>query len=456
MARLVAGLASKSLFVSSERLVKYGDAAEEDLGAMSLESCFAHLLNCDLRRFGEGGVPEGLGKTDVSVLTGPAIVQVLKIANITEPSYAQHTVGSRGRVLMLQVTDGKRECAALEYGPVQGLSLDTPPGTKIRVANAKVRNGVVLLDNRSCAVVGGIVETMKRDWETQRRYSNVARKMMMRERHTGAEGEDIEPPPKFATFTKGAGAEARNQQRQLRQQNTATKADSCQPQQKSDETKQQQSARKEQAKVGSVPAHDMAVQPSQPQPSPLQPSARTRGSGPATRGGTRGRGGMYKLGEDPPQQHLEGHLVMGRGASSTRGAGSRTRGRGAHVAGAPQMRPAPIADDEDFWGGAGGSSSILLPESRLTGASRGGQRQMRGSRSGSNYGGSMYAADAEGSGAGGTMSDEAMARMLQRQFDQEAEMHEAETRLHNVLALNTVQPTVNPPLAAANAEVSGA
>lgn len=66
----------------------------------------------------------------------------------------------------------------------------------------------------------------------------------------------------------------------------------------------------------------------------------------------------------------------------------------------------------------------------------------------------MYAADAEGSGAGGTMSDEAMARMLQRQFDQEAEMHEAETRLHNVLALNTVQPTVNPPLAAANAEVS--
>ena len=152
--------------------------------------------------------------------------------------------------------------------------------------------------------------------------------------------------------------------------------------------------------------------------------------------------------------------MMGRGASSTRGAGGagpRTRGRGAHVAGAPQMsRAAAIADDEDFWGGAGGSSSILLPESRLTGASRGGQRQMRGSRSGSNYGGSMYAADAEGSGAGGTMSDEAMARMLQRQFDQEAEMHEAETRLHNVLALNTVQPTVNPPLAAANAEVSGA
>ena len=109
---------------------------------------------------------------------------------------------------MITLSDGKRECVALEYSPVQGLSLDTPPGTKVRVSNASVVNGVVLLEAKCCSVVGGVVKAMKEDWETQRRYSNAARRMMIKETRTGgstAEGEDNEPPPKFTMFTKGAG-----------------------------------------------------------------------------------------------------------------------------------------------------------------------------------------------------------------------------------------------------------
>ena len=80
---LVAALTSKGFFVSAERLKRYSEATEENFEELGAEKCFAHLLDCDLRKFGEGGVPEGLGKTDRNVFQGPAILQVLKIANIT-------------------------------------------------------------------------------------------------------------------------------------------------------------------------------------------------------------------------------------------------------------------------------------------------------------------------------------------------------------------------------------
>ncbi len=47
----------------------------------------------------------------------------------------------------------------------QGLSFDTPPGTKLAVRNAKVRNGVLLLDRQSCGVKGGQVPALLQDWE---------------------------------------------------------------------------------------------------------------------------------------------------------------------------------------------------------------------------------------------------------------------------------------------------
>ena len=46
----------------------------------------------------------------------------------------------------------------------------------------------------------------------------------------------------------------------------------------------------------------------------------------------------------------------------------------------------------------------------------------------------MYAADVGGSGPGGVLSDEEMARALQRQFDEEAAMIEAEERLRDMVS----------------------
>jgi hypothetical protein len=49
----------------------------------------------------------------------------------------------------------------------------------------------------------------------------------------------------------------------------------------------------------------------------------------------------------------------------------------------------------------------------------------------------MYAADVGGSGPGGVLSDEEMARALQRQFDEEAAMIEAEERLRDMVSTHT-------------------
>ncbi len=70
---------------------------------------------------------------------------------------------------MLNLTDGKRDICAIEYSKVPGLNgLDTPPGTKLTVRNVRIVGGVLLLDQNNCKVEGGIVQSLRDEWETQR------------------------------------------------------------------------------------------------------------------------------------------------------------------------------------------------------------------------------------------------------------------------------------------------
>lgn len=53
-------------------------------------------------------------------------------------------------MLLLQLTDGKRTAKAVEWKPCACLDADKlPPGTKLQLTNVNVRNGVILLDDRS-------------------------------------------------------------------------------------------------------------------------------------------------------------------------------------------------------------------------------------------------------------------------------------------------------------------
>ena len=77
--------------VSPERL----GAKVPELGAGAApKDALQTLLNLDIRKFGEGAVPEGLGRTERGELAGPALLQLLKIVNVTEPSISQDTMGT--------------------------------------------------------------------------------------------------------------------------------------------------------------------------------------------------------------------------------------------------------------------------------------------------------------------------------------------------------------------------
>lgn len=54
-------------------------------------------------------------------------------------------------------------------GFVSACSLNTPPGTKIKLSGiVEVRNGFLLLDDSNTAVLGGEVEHLIEKWELQR------------------------------------------------------------------------------------------------------------------------------------------------------------------------------------------------------------------------------------------------------------------------------------------------
>lgn len=55
------------------------------------------------------------------------------------------------------------------FGFVSNSSLNTPPGTKIKLSGTvEVRNGFLLLDDSNTAVLGGEVEHLIEKWELQR------------------------------------------------------------------------------------------------------------------------------------------------------------------------------------------------------------------------------------------------------------------------------------------------
>lgn len=55
------------------------------------------------------------------------------------------------------------------FGFVSASSLNTPPGTKIKLSGiVEVRNGFLLLDDSNTAVLGGEVEHLIEKWELQR------------------------------------------------------------------------------------------------------------------------------------------------------------------------------------------------------------------------------------------------------------------------------------------------
>ncbi|KAG8452268.1 hypothetical protein GDO86_004174 [Hymenochirus boettgeri] len=94
-------------------------------------------------------------------------------------------------MLRLQMTDGHTTCTAIEFNYLSKVSLNTPPGTKIKLLGTiEVKNGCLLLDDTNTIVLGGEVEHLIEKWELQRSLSKHSRS------NIGTEGG----PPPFVPF----------------------------------------------------------------------------------------------------------------------------------------------------------------------------------------------------------------------------------------------------------------
>uniref|UniRef100_A0A8C8RHX1 Tudor domain-containing protein 3 n=1 Tax=Pelusios castaneus TaxID=367368 RepID=A0A8C8RHX1_9SAUR len=129
-------------------------------------------LNTDLRTIGKKFLPSDINGGKVEKLEGPCILQIQKIRNVAAPKDNEESQAAP-RMLRLQMTDGHTSCMAIEYNYMSKISLNTPPGTKIKLSGiVEVKNGFLLLDDSNTVVLGGEVEHLIEKWELQRVKEN--------------------------------------------------------------------------------------------------------------------------------------------------------------------------------------------------------------------------------------------------------------------------------------------
>ncbi|KAM4796964.1 tudor domain-containing protein 3 [Rhinophrynus dorsalis] len=147
-------------------------------------------LNTDLRTIGKRFLPSDINGGKVEKVDGPCVLQIQKIRNVSAPKDNEESQAAP-RMLRLQMTDGHTSCTAIEFKYLSKVSLNTPPGTKIKLLGAvEVKNGCLLLDDTNTVVLGGEVEHLIEKWELQRSLSKHSRS------NIGTEGG----PPPFVPF----------------------------------------------------------------------------------------------------------------------------------------------------------------------------------------------------------------------------------------------------------------
>ncbi|OQV16029.1 putative RecQ-mediated genome instability protein 1 [Hypsibius exemplaris] len=73
------------------------------------------------------------------------------------------------RMLLLNLTDGSKDIQAMEYQVIKTLSIDTPPGTKVRlIPPIMFRKGILLLTSENIHVIGGQVACLQEKFAQKR------------------------------------------------------------------------------------------------------------------------------------------------------------------------------------------------------------------------------------------------------------------------------------------------
>uniref|UniRef100_A0A7N8X9J2 Survival of motor neuron-related-splicing factor 30 n=1 Tax=Mastacembelus armatus TaxID=205130 RepID=A0A7N8X9J2_9TELE len=206
MTDLTDSLIKEGWYLSDEGIAELKGSAEK----ITHNDIIRIALDSDLRPIGRKFLPSDINSGRTEKLEGPCVLQVQKVRNISAPKDHEESQ-SAPRMLRLQMTDGHTTCVGLEYKHLSKISLNTPPGTKVKLlGTVQVKNGLLLLDDSKISVLGGEVDHMVEKWELQRSLAKHSRS------NIGAEGG----PPPFVPFGQKCARKDEVDSRQLDQRKT--------------------------------------------------------------------------------------------------------------------------------------------------------------------------------------------------------------------------------------------
>ncbi|XP_070198620.1 tudor domain-containing protein 3-like [Littorina saxatilis] len=163
-------------------------------GNRSTDTIVKNATNLDLRDIGEKWLPTDIstGRVKVDYLSGPSVLQVMKLRNISAPKDNQESQ-TAPRMWKITLTDGHVSVVAVCLEPLKNLTLLTPPGTKLSLeGTVDVESAYLLLTNRNARLLGGRVNSLVESWELKRKLAQQSRQGIQ------TEGG----PPPFVPFGK--------------------------------------------------------------------------------------------------------------------------------------------------------------------------------------------------------------------------------------------------------------
>jgi len=160
-------------------------------------------MDLDMRDIGAECLPEEINRGKATSLDGGFVLQVTKVRNIAAPKANEESQAST-RMLKISLTDGKSTIHGVEVSKLDGISLNTAPGTKVKLADSvPVFNGFLRLEAGSLKVLGGRVESLYEKWETSQKMAKFMRNFQRNRPDSGTEGG----PPTWIPFGKSAKLE---------------------------------------------------------------------------------------------------------------------------------------------------------------------------------------------------------------------------------------------------------
>ncbi|XP_031702436.1 tudor domain-containing protein 3 isoform X1 [Anarrhichthys ocellatus] len=228
MTDLAASLTKEGWYLSDEGIAELKGSAEN----VTHNDIIRIALDSDLRPIGEKCLPSDINSGRTEKLEGPCVLQVQKVRNVSAPKDREESQGAP-RMLRLQMTDGHTTCVGLEFQHLSEISLNTPPGTKVKLlGTVQVKNGLLLLDDSKISVLGGEVDHMVEKWELQRSLAKHSRS------NIGAEGG----PPPFVPFGQKCARKDEVDSRDLDQRKTLQSQNVAKSPDENDEFEKQRTA----------------------------------------------------------------------------------------------------------------------------------------------------------------------------------------------------------------------